>query len=394
MILKKLLHFIIGYVRIAVEGYFVERFINICISKKIYLAKMKREKSTILYTDIGISDFKKVRKIAKNAQCKIKIIEKKGLPFIFKKYKKRKIFALLLGLVFCGILILSQYIWNIEIITESDLDRQELIEQLKENGLEIGERKKNIETKKVVEAIRLQRDDIAWIGIKLEGTNAIVEVIEATEKPDVINADEFCNIVSDKEGIIRKINVQNGTALVEEGDMVKKGNMLVGGYLEGKYTGTRYVHATAEIEATVWHSKKERVYCTQEIEVETGKEEKKYKINIHNFQINFYKTLSKFENYDTIVETKKLTLFRNFYLPISIEKQIHKEKEKKIITYGKAELKEKTIAKLEEELEKEIEDLGKVENKQVNYYEGKDYIEVEVIYEVRENIGAKEKIIF
>ena len=174
MILKKLLHFIIGYVRIAVEGYFVERFINICISKKIYLAKMKREKSTILYTDIGISDFKKVRKIAKNAQCKIKIIEKKGLPFIFKKYKKRKIFAILLGLVFCGILILSQYIWNIEIITESDLDRQELIEQLKENGLEIGERKKNIETKKVVEAIRLQRDDIAWIGIKLEGTNAIV----------------------------------------------------------------------------------------------------------------------------------------------------------------------------------------------------------------------------
>ena len=188
--------------------------------------------------------------------------------------------------------------------------------------------------------------------------------------------------------------MQNGTALVEEGDMVKKGNMLVGGYLEGKYTGTRYVHATAEIEATVWHSKKERVYCTQEIEVETGKEEKKYKINIHNFQINLYKTLSKFENYDTIVETKKLTLFRNFYLPISIEKQIHKEKEKKIITYGKAELKEKTIAKLEEELEKEIEDLGKVENKQVNYYEGEDYIEVEVIYEVRENIGAKEKIIF
>ena len=35
MILKKLLHFIIGYVRIAVEGYFVERFINICKNNKI-----------------------------------------------------------------------------------------------------------------------------------------------------------------------------------------------------------------------------------------------------------------------------------------------------------------------------------------------------------------------
>ena len=78
MILKKLLHFIIGYVRIAVEGYFVERFINICISKKIYLAKMKREKSTILYTDIGISDFKKVRKIAKGLKFRKILILKEG----------------------------------------------------------------------------------------------------------------------------------------------------------------------------------------------------------------------------------------------------------------------------------------------------------------------------
>lgn len=59
-------------------------------------------------------------------------------------------------------------------------------------------------------------------GIHIRGTNAIIEIVEADKKPDIVNEDEYCNIVTDKEGIITKINVQNGTALVKEGDIVKK----------------------------------------------------------------------------------------------------------------------------------------------------------------------------
>ena len=62
--------------------------------------------------------------------------------------------------------------------------------------------------------MRLKDDRIAWIGIKIEGTNAKVSIVEATEKPNIIDENEFCNIVADKEGIITKINVTNGTANV------------------------------------------------------------------------------------------------------------------------------------------------------------------------------------
>lgn len=41
MFLKILLYYILGYVNISVEGYFIERFINICISKKIILWNLK-----------------------------------------------------------------------------------------------------------------------------------------------------------------------------------------------------------------------------------------------------------------------------------------------------------------------------------------------------------------
>ena len=175
---------------------------------------------------------------------------------------------------------------------------------------------------------------------------------------------------------------------------MQEGDILVEGHMEGTYTGVRYVHSIADIEARVWYTKKVRANLTTQIPVETGNEEKKYSLNIKNFQINFYKTLSKFQNYDTIDTRKKLTLFSNFYLPIEIIETVNKEYVMQEVTYTPEELTEITVSKLEEELKKEIRDESKIVNSQVNTYLYDGYIEVEMIYEVLENIGTKEKLNF
>ena len=391
--LRHFLTYVFGYVSIAIEGFFVERFINICISKGIFLSKMRREKSTILHANISIKDFKKIREIAKKTKCKIKIESKRGIPFLAKKYKKRKIFGLFLIIIIISIFLVSRFIWNIEVIGDSTISKEEILDNLKELGLDIGKLKSRVDTKEIIREIRLKRDDISWIGIDIKGTNAIVEVVDTAKKPEIVNKDEFCNIISDEDGMIMKISVQNGTAAVKEGDIVKKGSVLVNGFLEGKYTGIRYVHATADIEAKVWYSEKAKVSIIQEENLRTGKEEKKYGIKINNFKINFYKTLSKFKNYDTIEEEKKLTLFSNYYLPIKIVKSTNYETEKQEVIYDVEELKEKVVKQLEEKIEGRIEK-EKILNKQINSKEEENFIEVEVIYEVRQNIGTKEKIVF
>ena len=40
MYLKILMYYILGYVNVVVEGFFIERFINMCISKKIFFWKI------------------------------------------------------------------------------------------------------------------------------------------------------------------------------------------------------------------------------------------------------------------------------------------------------------------------------------------------------------------
>lgn len=389
-----MLKYIIGHVKIKVEGMFVERFLNICISKKIFLWNIKRDKATVLYANIGINDYKRIREVAKKTNTKVSIQAKKGIPFVLHRYRKRKIFIGLLVFTIIGLGIMSRFIWNIEVYGNEIVSKEEILEELSKNGINIGTRKEKIQISEITNKIRLSRDDIAWIGINFKGTNAIVEIKEISKAPEIIKEDEYCNIISNKTGIITKINVKNGTAKVKIGDIVKTGDLLVNGYLEGLYTGTRYVHATADIEAKVWYSKKEKAYYNQKEKVSTGNSEKKYSIKFNKFKINFYKTLSNFEKYDTINESKKLMLFSNFYLPIEICKSINNEYIMQDRKYTKEELIENTTIKIKQELESTIENKESIINKQVNTYEKEGYIEIEVVYEVLENIGVEDKMIF
>lgn len=396
MLFKVILYYLLGYVRISIEGYYIERFINICRNNKILIWNLKRDKNVKLELNVGINDVKKIAKIAKQTKCKMKINKKKGIPFIFNKYRKRKLFFAFLLLIIIMMGITSNFVWNIQIVKqdESDLDLNSIYKDIEEAGLSIGTPKNKINTKEIINNIRTKRNDISWIGIELKGTNAIVKVVKSTEKPDIINEEEYCNVVANKPGIITKINAQNGSIAVKVGDTVNVGTTLINGWMEGKYTGIRYVHARGEVEAKVWYEKSKKImYNTTEIK-ETGNIENKYKIKINNFEINLSKKLPKFKIYDTITEEKKIKLFSDFYLPISIVKTTYKEQKEEVKEYEKEEAKNIGIQELEQELEQEISDKEKIVNKIINTYEQEDGIEARVTYEVLENIGTNEKIVF
>ena len=94
MLFRILIRYILGYVNISVEGYYIERFINTCLSKNILIWNVKREKSTYMCANVGIKDFKRLKEVSKKTKCKMKIERKKGLPFLMNRYRKRKIFAI------------------------------------------------------------------------------------------------------------------------------------------------------------------------------------------------------------------------------------------------------------------------------------------------------------
>ena len=214
MIFKILLRYILGYVNISVEGYYIERFINTCLSKGILLWNVKRDKSTYMRANVGAQEFKRLKEVARKTKCKMKLEQKRGLPFLMNRYRKRKIFFILLVVIAILMFVSSKYIWNIQIEGLISIPEDEFLNQLAETGLTVGTLKSKIDTSDIINTLRLARDDIAWMNIDLNGTNVIVKVVETTKKPEIIDANEYCNIVSKKQAQITKITAKTGTILV------------------------------------------------------------------------------------------------------------------------------------------------------------------------------------
>lgn len=394
-LIKILYLYLFGYINIHVEGFFVERFINLCISKKIMLWKLSRQNVTSMNAKISIGDFKKIREIAKKTNSKVKIEDKNGLLFLLKKYRKRKVFAITFMVIAIFIFGLTRFIWNIEITCDGEINEQEIVKILNSNGIKVGVLAKGIDIEKIINIICLERDDISWAGIEVKGTNLIVDLIKVKDEDFEIPSNTPCNIISNKDAIILKISSQNGTSRVSEGEVVRKGDLLVEGVMEGKYTGNRYVHAEASILAKVWYVKEEILSLRQEEYIETGKVENRYQINISDFKIIFNKGIPKFEKYDTIEAVRKVKLFSNYYIPIEIKKTVYKEQKKKNKEYTVDELSNELQTKLKQELltENDISEENVIEYiPHVTEMQGS--IKVKMTCVVKEQIGIDEQLIY
>ena len=217
---KKIYTYLTGYVIISVEGFFIERFINSCFAHNILLFDLKIERSAFLIAKLKIDDFKRIRNIAKKTGCKVKIVKKNGFPIVINKYRKRKLLFISIIFIFLLVFITTRFIWNIDINGNKQLSKEKIIEILKEEGIDIGIKKNSINKEKIINSIRLKNDDISWIGIDIKGTNLIINITEADKSPEIIDLNEACNIVADKDGEIASIVVHNGTARVQVGDKV------------------------------------------------------------------------------------------------------------------------------------------------------------------------------
>ncbi len=137
MVFKILIRYILGYVNISIQGYYIERFINLCISNGIFLWNVKLKEMAFASANVGIQDFKKLKIYAKKTGCRIKLESKRGLPFLMDRYKKRKIFFGVLILMALLFFAESRFIWNIEIRGIERINEEEIMQNLEEYGLKV-----------------------------------------------------------------------------------------------------------------------------------------------------------------------------------------------------------------------------------------------------------------
>lgn len=314
--------FLKGYFLLEISSYGAERFINLCKLKDIYLWDLKSHGGKYLMK-IKMSDFNMLEEIIHKTDVKVDILKKYGLPFFFHKKNNRIMYLIFLILAISIIFISNLFIWKIEFYGNYTVTKEQLEDFLKENNVSIGSLKSGIEYEKIEKELRKQYSIIKWCSVAIKGNSLYISIEENAlldNKVTENHKDSYSDIVACADGIVDQIMVRNGLALVNVGDNVTKGQVLVTGAVpiyDDSMTVKKYHYYEADADILL----KTTVNYLEEIE--EGYIEKEYTGRTKSFRYLKMGSLDlhlpfrlSYAYYDIYTSSRQLILFDTVKIPV------------------------------------------------------------------------------
>ena len=371
-----MISFIRGYYTVTVEGLDTESFLNYLIRNKIYVYNVNRMEKSKIQFNIDRNNYKKLKKIHRSNKFKIKVKKQTGIPFITKRIYTYR------GMVICAIISLiilmstSQFVTDVYITAPEGIDKTALKKELYIQGVKPGVYKKSIDRKIVRENIMGKFKQIAYVSINVKGTNIFVNI---TKKDESQNSDEnsnYCNIIAQKDGIIEKIVPRSGEAIVQEGDIVKKGDVLING-----------ANTTAQPEVwamTFYEAKKTSNYIDIKNQ-RTGNKKNVYTISFYDKKYKILRNI-KYRDYEIENNIKELRL-GDYTFPIKITVSTFYEVKKVENKIDIEKLKKELSSKVLKQLEYTIPVSARILDVKDKYNVDKSMIEYVVTVTTKEDIA-------
>lgn len=371
-------------IKLSITGKNPTYFLKEIIKRKINVYKVEKDHKQ-LKVIIEYRDLEEIMNI--KTIYKIKIVERYGLSkykFFLKKY------ALFLFFITMGIvlnIILSNIIFNIEVIHSN----KELVNTVQKDLKELGLRKYHLkitysEKEKIKEKLLAKEKDLLeWVEIEEKGTKYIVKV-EQRKKNNLQKKCNYRHIISKKNALIYEIEASSGEIVKKKNDYITKGEIIVSGLIHNKEDIVSKRCAIGKVYGEVWYTA--TVSLPKKMPTKKLTSDKTYGLSIKTLKKE-YNFLNKFSTY----QKKEYNIIESEILPINISlaKYIKTKETTKNLTIKTAEEKALEIATKEitKKLTKDEEILSK---KVLKKTEINSKIKVEVFFKVKENITAYQDI--
>lgn len=294
------------YIRVKVSGKNSNYFINKLISKNVLYSNLCIFSKYIEF-DLDRENYYKLIDI--KTSYDISIVSYLGIYkylFFFIRYVYIFLF-IILGI--CINIFLSRMIFSVEVVHSNSKIRELIYNDLEKFGIKKYSFKVSYSDKeKIVDKIlSLEKNDIEWIEIEEVGCKYIVKV----EQRKINSLDDECNyrhIISKKDAMITSISSSSGEVVKKKYDYVKKGDILISGFIYNKDKIMAKRCSVGKVLGEVWYK----------VNLEVPKEyiEEKFTGNKSN-RLEFIFLNSKFNKYNNY-KVKRIGLFNSKLFDIGV----------------------------------------------------------------------------
>ncbi|MBQ2946689.1 MAG: sporulation protein YqfD [Bacilli bacterium] len=347
---NSVLYLLESKLNINIKGHNIERFIKRLKNNNIEILNIIYISADEINIKVYKKDYDKVIKL--KTIYEIEIIDYYGLIKTKNNLLSNKYIIIFILISLIGLYLITSLIFEVDVVTSDSKMENILINELKEYGIKRYRFKKNYMELQDIKNKLLSnhKEELEWIEIENVGTKYIIRY-EPRIKNKINDDTPFRHIIAKKDGIIRDMNISSGQIIKEIDSYVRKGDIIVSGYISLNSNVKDTVSSKGNVYAETWYKVTIKYpYKYKEIK-ETGNSKEVLVIQLLNKDVELF----NFNKYKTKKDENK-TILKNNILPFKLVKQ--KQKETIVIDENNSEeeLIEKainvSINKMEEKLKK------------------------------------------
>lgn len=321
--LLTLYRFVRGWLCVRFYGNNVSRFLNLCTRHGIVLWNVCSQDSDCLETGLYVKDLYNLKPILRKTKVHFRITERKGLPFLVYRYRKRKVFAGVIVCVAVVMILLSTKIWRIEVLGNSSISEETVLEYLASHDITYGTSRSEIDNDALELSLRQDFEPIIWASVYEKGTKLVVHVQEkiASDRIVLQKEDSPIDLVAKKDATVKSIITRKGIGLVKAGDTVKKGDILVAGKQEilddsGEVKEYYYETADADVIGIVNYDYEDWIEEKTVEKAKTGQKHTRFFVRLMDYQMTTPALHVEYEYSAQVEQNRQLCLMDSFYLPV------------------------------------------------------------------------------
>ena len=304
---------IFGNVLIEVIGGYPERWLNLAAENGIVLWEIRHQGASLFCRAVS-ADYRRLRPLARRAGVRMRIREKHG---IFHRFRHRRLRAGVICGTFLFLLLLqllSSRIWIIRIVGNDTVSEDKIREVLASDGIREGSSFAAVDLTSLRLTSLQKLPELTWLGVHQSGSILTVEVTERASEPPTEDTSP-ANIIAACDGIVLRIDTLRGQAVVNAGDAVRKGDLLISGITESK-VGPTLKRAEGTVLAHTSHTLTVTVPLRESITV-PDREIRRPALSVFGLTVPLYTNTTCPEGYRTVIERHPL-MVGDIPLPLGI----------------------------------------------------------------------------
>lgn len=359
------------------------KFLNYLIYNKIYYDSLNKYNEYFVL-DVSYDDYLYIRR-----RYKCHIVKYYGKKNMVNIYENNKYVLLSLIISFMLLFLLCNTIFDIKINSDNKDIINIINNSLSDNGIDVYKRKVSFDKLNNIKNKILEdnKDTLEWIEIREKGCIYYIDVTPRVKSNNNVDNSLPSDIVAEKDGVIKHIVVHRGSKVIDNGDYVKKGDILISGNIIKNENVIDKVHSEGVIYAETWK--------TVNISIPFKRIDYVYKKTINHYYLDIFGhkfTISGKYDSDNTINKKSIVLDKP-YLFFKLYKE-----EKKIYDYNEV------ILNAEEAYNEALNRSANIINKKLSSDEyiiskkvlkkevKRSKINLEVFFKVYEKIGVTSEI--